>query len=158
MYKSAKQGWYKLLNPEKFIIPTDESTSVMKSYKDGCVQYKSSLEHKAIIYCDYNKHVVKYSLEPFGIPYIKPTDGKKHRYFIDLFMEFSTGDKFLVEIKSSAETKEPQIPKKKTVKAIANYNKALQTYAINKAKWLAATEFAKSQKMKFIILTENELK
>ena len=33
MYKSAKQGWYKLLNQDKLILPTLESQSVMKSFK-----------------------------------------------------------------------------------------------------------------------------
>lgn len=157
MYKNAKQGWYKLLNPEKFIIPTNESSSVMKSYKDGCLNYKSGLELKAIKYCDFNKHITKFSLEPFAIQYIKPTDAKVHRYFVDLFIEFSTGQKFLVEIKSSGETKEPRKPSKKTAKAIENYNHKLMTFAVNKAKWLAAEKFANDRGLKFIILTEEEL-
>lgn len=158
MYKSAKKGFYKLVNPEKYIMPTSESLSVMKSFKDGSVEYKSSLELSAIRYCDFNKHIINFSLEPFGIKYIKPTDGKEHRYFIDLFIVFSTGEKFLVEVKSSSETKEPQLPKRKTAKSIASYNKALQTYIVNKAKWKAAEQFATLNKIKFIILTENELK
>ena len=162
MYKSAKQGWYKLLNQDKFIVPTNESQSVMKSFKiqdnEYYINYKSSLERNCLRYCDYNKHIVKFSLEPLSIPYLKPTDGKIHRYFVDFYIEFSTGDKFLVEIKSSGETREPQIPKKKTQKAVMNYNNALQTFAVNTAKWDAARKFALQQKMKFIILTENELK
>ena len=162
MYKSAKQGWYKLLNQDKFIVPTNESQSVMKSFKiqdeKYIINYKSSLELACLRYCDYNKHIVKFSLEPLSIPYLKPTDGKIHRYFVDFYIEFSTGDKFLVEIKSSGETREPQIPKKKTQKAVMNYNNALQTFAVNTAKWDAARKFALQQKMKFIILTENELR
>lgn len=162
MYSSAKTGWYKMINADKFIVPTVESQSVMKSYKiiDGeiTVNYRSSLELACLRYCDYNKHIVKFSLEPLSIPYLKPTDGKIHRYFVDFYIEFSTGDKFLVEIKSSGETREPQIPKKKTQKAVMNYNTALQTFAVNTAKWDAARKFALQQKMKFIILTENELR
>lgn len=162
MYKSAKQGWYKLLNQDKFIVPTNESQSVMNSFKiqdnKYIINYKSSLELACLRYCDYNKHIVKFSLEPLSIPYLKPTDGKIHRYFVDFYIEFSTGDKFLVEIKSSGETREPQIPKKKTQKAVMNYNNALQMFAVNTAKWDAARKFALQQKMKFIILTENELR
>lgn len=154
MYKSY-QGWYKMLHPEKFIKPLDEH---MKSYKDGHLNYKSSLELSAIKYCDFNKHIIKYSLEPFAIKYLKPTTGKIHKYYIDLFIEFSTGDKFLVEIKSKGETKPPKKPSKKSEKAILNYQKALQTYAVNTAKWNAAKEFAKEKNMRFIILTEDELK
>jgi hypothetical protein len=49
MYKNVKQGWYELLNPKKFIKPIDEH---MKSFKDGKVNYKSSLELNGIRYCD----------------------------------------------------------------------------------------------------------
>lgn len=155
MYKSAKQGWYRLLHLEKFVMPIDEH---MNSYKDGHVNYKSSLERSAIKYCDFNPHVSKWSLEPFAIKYFKPSSGKVHRYYIDIFIEFSSGDKFLVEVKSSTEVKEPKPPKKKTQKAIMNYQKALITYSTNQAKWKAATEFAKNNGFKFIILTEKELK
>lgn len=153
MYNSH-QGWYKILNPEKFIKPIDEH---MKSYKDGHVNFKSRLELKAIKYADFNKFVTKWSLEPFHVKYIKPTDGKVHRYFIDLFLEFQTGDKFIVEIKSKGETVPPKQPKNKTQKALLNYQRALQTFAVNEAKWKAAKQFAEDQKMKFIILTEDEL-
>lgn len=148
------QGWYKILNPSKFIRPLDEH---MKSYKNGEVNFKSRLELKAIKYADYNKFITKWSLEPFNVKYIKPTDGKIHRYYIDLFLEFKTGDKFIVEIKSHGETIPPKQPKKKTEKAIMNYQRALQTYAINSAKWKAAEKFAADKGMKFIVLTEKEL-
>lgn len=154
MYKSY-QGWYKLLNPNKFIKPIDEH---MQSFKEGHAEYKSGLELKAMKYADYNKHIVKWSLEPFHIKYLKPTDGKVHRYYIDLYLEFSSGDRFLVEIKSKSETIPPRKPNKKTDKAIRNYQIALQTYAVNQAKWKAAEEFAAKNKMRFIILTEDELK
>lgn len=147
-------GWYKLLNHSKFVRPIDEH---MKSYKDGEVNYKSRLELKAIKYADFNKFVVKWSLEPFAIKYIKPTDGKIHRYYVDMFLEFENGEKILVEIKSKGETVPPRKPSKKTTKSEANYQRALQTYAINQAKWKAAEAFAKKNKMKFIILTEEQL-
>jgi len=154
MYETAKQGWYKILNQEKFIKPIDEH---MKSFKDGHVNYKSSLELKAIRYCDYNKHIVKWSLEPFNVRYLKPTDGKVHRYYIDFFIEFSTGDKFLVEVKSKGETVPPKKPKKATDKSIMRYQKAIQTYAVNCAKWEAAKKFAQERGLRFVILTEEEL-
>lgn len=161
-YKSAKQGWYKVLNPSKFIMQTNESKSVMKSVRmnDGCleVNFKSSLELKCFKYCDINRYIKKWSLEPFCIPYLSPKDGKIHRYFIDFFIEFSNGQKFLVEVKSSGETIKPAQPKKKTQKALINYTKAIQTFAINTSKWEAAREFCKERNMEFLILTENELK
>jgi hypothetical protein len=158
MYKHAKKGWYKVINSEKVMIPQDDH---MKSFRinENKVElnYKSSLEYKAIKYADYNKHVVKFSLEPFAIKYIKPTDGKYHRYYIDLFLEFSSGDKLIVEIKSKSETLPPKKPKKTTNKSTKNYQKALMTYSINMAKWTAAREFAEKNKIKFVILTEEQL-
>ena len=161
-YKSAKQGWYRVLNSSKFISQMQESKTVMKSTRivDGFLEinYKSGLELKAMRYMDLNIHIKKFSLEPFCIPYSSPKDGKIHRYFIDFFIEFSNGQKFLIEVKSSGETREPKKPGKKTEKAILNYQKALQTYAVNKSKWASATQFCKEKGLTFIILTENELK
>lgn len=156
MYKNHT-GWYKLVNPHKFVKPHD---NYMGSFNESTmsVNFKSGLELKAIKYADFNKFVVKFSLEPFHVKYVKPTDGKVHRYFIDLFLEFQTGDKFIVEIKSKGETIPPKVPKSKTQKALMNYQKALQTFAVNEAKWTAAKKFAEDQGMKFIILTEDELK
>lgn len=155
MYNN-KTGVYKLFNFAKFIPPIDTH---MGSFDEStmCVQYKSALELKSFKYCDANPHVKHWSVEPFNIKYIKPTDGKQHRYFIDLFIEFSSGDKFLVEIKSKGETLPPKKPSKNTAKAVMNYQKAIQTYAVNQAKWAAAIEFAEVNKMRFIILTEEHL-
>ena len=162
MYNSAKQGWYRVLNPNKFINQMQESKSVMKSTRiiEGFLEinFKSSLELRCIRYCDMNIHITKYSLEPFAIKYLSPKDGKIHRYFIDFFIEFSNGQKFLVEVKSSGETASPKLPGKKTEKAILNYQKALQTFAVNSAKWESAKSFCKEKGLTFIILTEKELK
>lgn len=161
-YKSAKNGWMKILNTGKFIMQTNESKSVMKSIRvnEGNleVNYKSSLEFRAFRYCDMNKYIKSWSVEPFSVKYLKPTTMKYHRYFIDLFIEFENGQKFLVEIKSSNETVRPTLPKKKTAKAMLNYKRAEETYLINISKWEAAKAFCSERGLKFIILTEKELK
>lgn len=160
-YKSAKQGWYRVLNHEKFINQMQESKTVMKSTRivDGFLEinYKSGLERTCMRYCDMNIHVKKWSLEPFAIKYYKYTTRKYHRYFIDFFIEFSNGQKFLVEVKSYNETREPTPPKKRTQKSIMNYQKALETFNINTSKWDAAKLFCKEKGLTFIILTEKEL-
>lgn len=155
MYKNVKQGWYRLLNPEKFIKPIDE---LMNSYKDGHVNYKSSLELKSIRYCDWNSNVAKWSLEPFPIHYFKPTTGKYHRYYVDLVIEFKSGEKFLVEVKPYAQTIPPKRPRKNTPKSRMSYAKALETWIINQSKWKAAELYCKENGFKFIKLTEKELK
>lgn len=155
MYKNAKRGWYAIKYPSKFKKPIDE---YMQSYKDGKVEYKSSLERNAFKYADINPKIVSWSVEPFHIKYIKPTDGKQHRYFIDMLLVFENGQKFIVEVKSKGETIMPKKPSKKTQKALLSYKEAVLKYMINKAKWEAAQKFAEMNNCKFVILTEDQLK
>ncbi len=154
MAYSSYKGWYQLLNPDKFIRPIDEH---MGSYRAGAINYKSRLELNAFKYADFNKHVKNWSIEPFAIHYIKPTDWKPHRYYVDMFLEFTSGDKFIVEVKSKGETLVPKPPSKPTEKSIKRYQEALTTYAVNQAKWKAAKDFAQKNKIRFVILTEDEL-
>lgn len=146
---------YTLQNPDKFIKPKD---SFMKSYNESTNQVlaKSNLELKAFMYFDNSNNTTKWSLEPFAIKYVSPKDNKIHRYYPDCFVEMSD-NKFIVEIKSSNETMKPKKPKKITTKSKKNYNKALQTFAINQAKWLSAREFCKKNNLKFIIITEKQI-
>lgn len=149
---NSKKGWYKIQNTNKFIKPLDEYMESTKRNDDGIfIQYKSGLERIAFRYADINPKVKYFSIEPFFIPYVKPLDNKVHRYFIDLYLEFVTGDKFLVEVKSYQETVKPQ-------KKCKNYTEQIQTYLINISKWKSAKEFAEKRGMKFIILTEKELR
>lgn len=146
-----KQGFYRLRHPEKFKMPVD---SYMKSTKviDGalCTQYKSSLELKAFKYCDNNPKIQEWSLEPFHIPYISPVDGKPHRYFPDIWLRFTSGDVFIVEIKSESETKMPRKNDKR-------YGAKLNTYLVNQAKWDAARKFAQAKNCNFMVLTDKVL-
>lgn len=158
MYRSHK-GWYKITNPSKFIRPIDEyMESTINRDGNTYVQYKSGLERIAFCYADMNPKIKFFSVEPFNIQYIKPTDNKIHRYYIDMFLEFVTGDKFLVEIKSYNETIPPEKPRVNTARSVIRYKNAVETYMINQAKWKSAREFAEKRGMRFIILTENELR
>lgn len=148
-----KQGWYKLKNPDKFIKPIDE---YMGSFKDGHVEFKSSLEYKAFKYADNSKEIINWSVEPFAIKYISPVDNKQHRYYIDLFFVTGSGT-FLIEIKPKSQTLKPNPPKIKTKRSISRYYEELKRYAVNSAKWKAASEFASSKNMTFLIFTEFEL-
>ena len=66
--------------------------------------------------------------------------------------------KFIVEIKSKGETQPPKKPKVLNGKNVKYYKNSIETYLVNRAKWKSADEFAKQQNMKFIILTEDQLK
>lgn len=153
----SKQGWYRVRNPDKFIIPLDEHMESTKIIKDQIfIQYKSKLELRFMQYCDINPKVNKFSLEPFPIQYIKPTDGKVHRYYIDFFIIINDV-KILIEIKPFQQTKPPVKPKTFTGKKVLNYKRDLETYYINCAKWQAAEEFVQKKGFKFLIITDKEL-
>lgn len=153
----SKQGWYRLRHKEKFIMPLDEHMESTKKIKDDIyIQYKSKLELKFMQYCDINNKIDKFSLEPFAIQYVKPTDGKYHRYYIDFFIIIN-GIKCLIEIKPYEQTHPPIKPKKLTGKSVLNYKKQLETWYINQAKWKAAQQFVLQKGFKFIIITDKEL-
>ena len=151
------QGWYTLKNPDKFVPPED---NYMKSFNESTmqVQYKSGLELKSFDYADNSDSIEKWSVEPFPIQYLKPTDEMAHRYFPDLLIKFKSGKTVLVEVKPHSQTIPPKPPKKQTPKSEANYKKALITYSINQEKWKAAEEFCSENGMKFMLLTDKLLK
>ena len=153
-YRTAKQGWYRLINAGKYRQPLDET---MQSTKAGYVKYKSSLELHAIQYADAHPGVEWWSLEPFCLNYIKPTDGQVHRYYPDLLLS-QGGKLILVEVKSSEEVKRPRPPLKQTERSLWQYNEALRTWYVNQAKWEAARKFCHEKNMHFCILTERDLK
>lgn len=160
----SRKGWYKLTYPHKFIKPVD---NYMKSFRiigdEFYVEYKSRLEYRAFKYADLNPKIEQWSIEPFPIKYIKPTDGKYHRYYIDMVIKFKNGSIFLVEVKPHSQTKPPRKPKgfkdgKATQKGLNRYKSDTVTYMINRAKWDAAEKLCEQKNFKFITLTENELK
>ena len=79
-----------------------------------------------------------------------------HRYYIDFYVEFKNGCKFLVEIKPYSQTKKPVL-RKSNCKAAMRYQNELITYYINQSKWKAAKEFADKRNLQFIVITEKEL-
>jgi len=147
-----KRGLYYIVNPKKYIKPLDTTMN-----KSALPEYRSSWELKFMQYADSNPAVKFWGSEPFAIKYFCPTDGKVHRYYIDFFLEFISGTKFLVEVKPFKETIPPKLPKKNTPKSQHQYQTALATYIKNQSKWEAATKFAEQKGLKFIIITEREL-
>lgn len=143
----AHQGLYKVKNPEKYV-----------GNPNGVV-YRSSWEHKFMCFLDGHENVLKWGSEEVVIPYV--WGGKPHRYFPDFVVEFKKkggGIKtMIVEIKPFAQTMPPEPPKRKTQKALHNYEKAIETYTKNIAKWEHAKKFCEKQGAEFIVLTEREL-
>lgn len=141
-----KQGKFIPINPNKWINPDN-------------IIFRSGLEKKFFLKCDNNPNILKIASEEIIVPYISEFDGRKHRYFVDLYLKVKTKDgsikKFLVEIKPFAFCKPPRLPKSK--RRTRGYLLEIKNYIINQSKWKYATEFAKKNGMEFIIITERDL-
>ena len=144
-----KQGFYKLINPEKYIGDPNN------------IKFRSSWEYAFCSYLDNNQKIMKWSCEQ---PVISYTDlrNKLHRYYPDFYYELKTDDinlmkRVIVEIKPKTELYPPERPKNETAKALENYEYAVSTHIKNKLKWSAAEEYAKKRGMEFAILTEDHL-
>lgn len=136
-----KQGLFTPKNPQKY---SGDYTNIV---------YRSSWEKKAFNMCDINPNIVKWASEEFHIPYICPTDGRRHRYFPDLYLKLKNGKKLIIEIKPLRECKPPRKNKNKQ-----RYITECMTYAKNQAKWKYASEFAKKRGMEFKVWNEQTLK
>lgn len=116
------------------------------------IVYRSLWERNTFRWMDSNPKIKYWVSEEIVIPYICETDGKRHRYFIDIFFETVDGERYLVEIKPKAQTQPPK-GQKKTKRLL---NETL-TYVKNTSKWHAAQDFAERNGCKFEIWTEDTL-
>lgn len=138
-----RQGIFTPKNKDKFVGAT--------------AIYRSGLELKFMRFCDNNTNIIKWSSENVIIPYISPLDGKVHRYYVDNFVLIKEGDtiaKYLIEIKPASQTQAPKTKYKKKEHLIYEQKQ----WVVNQAKWEAAEAFCKQKGLKFLILTEKELK
>lgn len=143
MSRKYLQGRYALKQPQKY---EGDPTQVI---------YRSSWELKFFNWCDTNPAVLQWSSEELIIPYICPTDNKRHRYFPDarLRIKTNTGVKtFIVEVKPDAQTR-PPVGKRKTKRFLME----VMTWGKNEAKWAAATQYCLDRGYQFVILTEYHL-
>jgi hypothetical protein len=112
---------------------------------------RSSWELSVCKFFDTHPSVYKWGSEEISIPYVKPTDGKVHRYYPDFIVVYKDKEgnliKELVEVK----------PMKESVltERSSNYDKI--SIAINHAKWQAAQAFCEANGMKFRVLTEQSI-
>ena len=119
--------------------------------------YRSSWELYFFQWCDRNPNVLEWASEAVIVPYISPLDNKVHRYFVDnilILKEGSKNVKYLVEIKPYKQTIPPNATRRKKRETLLHEQ---ATYEVNKVKWEAASEWAKKNGYKFIIITEKEL-
>ena len=109
-------------------------------------------------YCDLTESVSEWQSEEFWIPYRSPKDNRVHRYFPDFFIKYRDGNgkrrSVVIEVKPKKETKMPPTNPKKRTKSWAY---SVKTWAVNQAKWKAATEYCKDRNYEFKIMTEDDL-
>ncbi len=140
--KRFTQGRYTPKNPHKYVGDLNK------------VVYRSSYELEMHSFLDNNERVLRWSSEEIVIPYLKPTDGKVHRYFPDYWVEYVNKDgeilQEIIEVKPKAQTRGPRQNSKQRLYEQVNW-------AINTAKWTAAVEFCEAHNMKFRIITERSV-
>lgn len=111
---------------------------------------------------DLNPNVIQWSSEEpwFSVSYINPVDNRPHRYFPDFWVKAKTPDGTvkisLIEVKPKKETIAP--PLKKNGGKDKRYVRAAVTYAINSAKWEAASKYCEKKGWEFKILNESHIK
>jgi len=138
----AYSGRYIVKNPKKYEGDFNK------------VKYRSLWERQAFKWLDNNLGVVGWSSEEVVVPYRCKTDGKVHRYFVDLFIRTKNGKVFLIEIKPKKQTLPPKKPSRKTKR----YLSEVMTYAKNQSKWEAATAYANKYGMTFEVWNEDTLR
>lgn len=136
-----RQGAYKLRHPEKYVgDPTK-------------VYYRSSWELQLHKFFDNNPNILEWISEGFAIPYVKPTTGKVARYFPDYWIKYKDKNgnikQEILEVKPDTQV---NVRKRKRLT-----EQEKLTYAVNVAKWKAATQFCQKRGIKFRLLTENEI-
>lgn len=122
------------------------------------IEYRSSWELSMFRWLDNNPAVVRWNSEEVVIPYFSTADGKKRRYFMDVYMKLEDGREFIFEIKPLKETRPPEKPQRMTEKAKMRLLKEAYTFRVNQDKWAAASKVAKQKGWIFKVLTEVSLK
>jgi len=137
-----KQGYYVPKNLKKYIGDPNN------------IMYRSNLELLCFKYLDNNSNVLKWGSEIVRVNYYDISTNKQRIYFVDIYAEFINNNnnitKSIIEIKPSKQTQPPKNGR--------YYTKRSNEYIKNSCKWKAAEAYAKTNGMKFLILTEEQLR
>jgi hypothetical protein len=112
-----------------------------------------------MLWLDRNDFILEWSSESHIVPYVKPTDNRVHRYFIDFsctFKDRTTGRmaKYLLEYKPYKQMFQPTKTARKSDKT---YLTEVINYSVNQAKWNAAKQYATSKGMQFLVINEKDI-
>lgn len=137
------QGYYTPKHPEKYVGDTTK------------IRYMSSWELQTHQFFDNNSRVLRWSSEEIAIPYIKPTDGRFHKYYPDYWVEYVNVEgeicQEILEVKPAQQTRpsKSRNPKHRLYEQL--------NFAVNTAKWQYAMAWCQQRNMKFRIITENSI-
>jgi len=160
------QGYFSPTRPEKYRgkVP---------------IIFRSSWEHRFMVWCDTHPKIKCWANESFVIPYFNPCTkyskeagrfmGSWNNYNVDFFIQVDKGENglesWIIEVKPESQVPTTEqiakLAKKmnesKTPKKMNSLNLQLKTLLVNKAKFLAAKKFAEDRGCKFGIADENFL-
>jgi hypothetical protein len=132
-------GKFTMKNPDKYVglkTPT----------------YRSGWEHSFMRLCDEHPNVYQWASESIKIPYRHPITGKYTIYVPDFFIVYNDKDgrkhAELVEVKPMNQTN-----LRDAGKSIGKQTQVV----INHAKWEAASAYARQNKIKFRVVSEEQL-
>jgi len=144
-----KSGKFVPRNPDKYIGDIHN------------IIFRSSWEQRFCIYCDTNESILKWSSEPLKIPYYNPLDKKDHEYNVDFYMKTlntdGTEQEWIIEIKPEKQTVKPVYEGNMTTPKLKAYNRNMQIWITNQAKFKAAKFWAEQRGFKFGIINEKFL-
>ena len=132
-------GLYEMANPTKYA-------------GNRKPRYRSSWEHAFMRLCDEHPNVYQWASESIKIPYRHPFTGKYTVYVPDFFIIYQdkNGKKNaeMVEVKPASQT---------TMESAGKSLAKKKQVVINMAKWEAATAYAKQRKIRFRVVSEEQL-
>jgi glutaredoxin len=144
-----KSGLFSPSNPEKYIGDIHN------------IIYRSSWEYRFCVYCDTNESILRWSSEPISIDYYNPLDKKNHKYNVDFYIKVLKEDReeqeWIIEIKPEKQKKKPVYEGSMTLSKLKSYNRNMQIWITNQAKFKAAKEWAEKRNFKFGVVDENFL-
>lgn len=138
MAKNYSQGYYTVLNPQKYI-------------GTGTPKYRSGWELTVMRFFDNNPNVVAWGSECVRIPYRNPFTGRDTFYVPDFLVTYQTKEGArraeLIEIK----------PRAQVTLEVARSTQEKAAVVLNMAKWEAARRWCASKGASFRILTEEDI-
>jgi len=148
--------------PKKIILLHEAQRKKYVGNVDNII-VRSSWEHDVLLFLLNHPSIISLNMEECVIQYFSPVDNRYHRYFMDFWVKLKTKSgvekQVIIEVKPWVQTQIPKMTYTKTgkesAKRKASYNKQLNTYMVNLAKWKAAKEFALLNRIEFMILTDD---